>query len=64
MQPAETLIPYPLPFGPRVKLMRMGVDVMIARYEHGEDSKEHKQAFQNLEKHERSLRRVLGVSHG
>lgn len=57
----EKLLPYPLPFGVRVKLMKLGCEVMLARFNHGEDSKEWNEARKVLDNHERFMRKSVGI---
>jgi hypothetical protein len=45
----------------KIKHMKLGLDVMLARYNYGEDSKEWNEAKKILDTHERFMRKSVGI---
>ncbi len=57
----DKLLPYPIPFERKIYLMLHGVNAMIARYDHGEDSKELHEAKKVLDRFELNMRKCIGI---
>lgn len=57
----DKLLPYPIPFERKIYLMQHGVNAMIARLNHGEDSRELNEAKKVLDRFELNMRKCIGI---